>query len=228
MEFTRYAIYFAPPTDADWVRYATSWLGWDMQARVTVGHPDLPIPIAAITGAPRKYGLHATMKPPFHLAEGVNQGDLESAVTDLSGILTPLTLGPLHLTRLGRFLALCPAPSPDLSALAAACVQDLDHLRRPLAQTELERRRAAKLTARQEENLMNWGYPHVLEDFRFHITLTGRLPEPNLSTVQNVLECSLCPLLPPNLPITDLALTGEDNKGRFHLLRRFALSGTTA
>ncbi len=227
MEFARYAIYYAPPPDADWVRYATRWLGWDMQAGVTVDHPDLPSPLADITRAPRKYGLHATLKPPFRLADGTDRDGLESAVAGLSRTLAPLTLGPMRLTRLGRFLALCPTPSKELSAMAAACVRNLDHLRQPFMQTELVRRRASNLTAQQEENLMNWGYPHVLEDFRFHITLTGRLAKPDLNAVQAVLESSLCPLLQPKLTIADLALTGEDNKGRFHLLHRFALSGNT-
>ena len=28
---------------------------------------------------------------------------------------------------------------------------------------------------RQDANLLRWGYPYVLEDFRFHMTLTERL-----------------------------------------------------
>ncbi len=42
---------------------------------------------------------------------------------------------------------------------------------------ELQRRRAANLTPRQEFLLMHWGYPYVLDEFRFHMTLTRRLPD---------------------------------------------------
>lgn len=231
MKFSRYAIYYAPPPKAEWARFATGWLGWDMQAGQGAGHPhlpDLPMPLADITRSPRKYGLHATLKPPFRLADGMSQDNLETACADLCRTLGPLTLEPLRLTRLGRFLALCPPASLGLSELAAACVRDLDRLRAPPSQAELDRRRAANLTSRQEANLIAWGYPHVLEDFRFHVTLTGRLAKPDLSAVQKVLQRNLTPLLPTSFTVSDLALTGEDADGRFHLVRRFQLSGCHA
>ena len=46
-------------------------------------------------------------------------------------------------------------------------------LRAPLSQTDLARRRGAGLDAREAELLALHGYPHVLERFRFHMTLTG-------------------------------------------------------
>jgi putative phosphonate metabolism protein len=228
MTFTRYALYYAPPPDAPWAQYATSWLGWDMQARQSVAQLqlDLPLPIAEISKSPRKYGLHATLKPPFRLATGVTRADLESACAELCANLPPLQLENLRLTRMGRFLALCPAEkSPELSALAGNCVRGLDSFRAPFSSDELADRRAAQLSPRQMTNLDTWGYPYVLEDFRFHITLTGRLAKPDLNAVHAVLDRTLTPLLPRRQSITDLALVGEDSEGRFHLLRRFELSG---
>jgi len=228
MTFTRYALYYAPPADAGWTRFATKWLGWDMQAGQTRDHPtlpDLPLPIGEITTAPRKYGLHATIKPPFRLAPGTTRAALEKACADLCQTQPTFPLGPLRLTPLGRFLALCPLASPALSEFAARCVRDLDRFRAPLTPEQLTRRRAARLSPRQEANLMTWGYPDVLDDFRFHITLTGRLPKPDLPGVQRVLEQVLMPLIPPEMTFGDLTLTGEDVNGRFHLLRRFPLQG---
>ena len=46
---------------------------------------------------------------------------------------------------------------------------------RPPGAAELERRRKAGLSAAQEKMLLRWGYPYVLDEFRFHLTLTGRL-----------------------------------------------------
>ena len=40
---------------------------------------------------------------------------------------------------------------------------------------ERERRRSPGLSARQEALLDRWGYPFVLDEFRFHMTLTRRL-----------------------------------------------------
>lgn len=228
MDFTRYALYYAPPPSAGWSRIATGWLGWDMQTGQEVAHPvlaDLPLPLAEITRAPRKYGLHATLKPPFRQAAGMEPGDLEAACESLVKTLPALSVGPLRLTRLGQFLALCPPATAELSDLAAACVRGLDHLRAPMTQTEYSRRLNTNLTPRQLSNLNIWGYPFVLDDFRFHITLSGRLPKGDLGLVQTVLEQTLVPNLPEMFKITDLALAGQDRDGRFHLLRRFSMSG---
>jgi len=226
MDYTRYAIYYAPPPDAPWGQFATRWLGWDINTGCECDHPDLPLPIAEITAIPRKYGVHATLKAPFHLAGGYTRTDLEVACEDLCNTLAPVSLSGLTLTRLGRFLALCPSePSQTLNALAARSVQELDQFRARAPAADLARRNAASLTPDQEANLIRWGYPYVLETFKFHITLTGKLAKPDLPRVEATLEHHLTPLLPHPLVIPDIALTGQALDGRFHLLRRFLLSG---
>ncbi|MEX5562918.1 DUF1045 domain-containing protein [Pseudophaeobacter sp. 1A16562] len=227
MTFTRYAIYFAPPHGVAWSRFGTSWLGWDMETGEALPHPEVGgLDIAAITATPRKYGLHATMKPPMRLAEGCSQADLETACATLAASQAPVTLEGLQLARLGRFLALRPLGDESaLNALAAACVRDLDPFRAPAPEAELERRRANGLSPEQEQNLLSWGYPYVLDQFRFHITLTGKLPKPDLPAVEAALQAHLIPLLPAPFALTDLALMGEDAEGRFHLIHRYALTG---
>lgn len=227
MSFLRYAIYYLPPPEAAWTRFGTAWLGWDMDAASAVDHPelpDLPARIDEITAAPRKYGLHATLKPPFRLAAGTTEQDLSDAVETLAARCEPLSVEGLTLTRLGRFLALCPdGPDAALNALAAACVRQLDHFRAPLTPAELDRRRMSRLTPAQDANLVRWGYPFVMETYRFHITLTGRLPDRTRAAVQSVLTDALTPLLPRPLPITQIALVGERRDGGFQTLKRFPL-----
>jgi len=229
LEITRYAIYYAPPADAAWASFATQWLGWDCQTATTPDHPaihDLPLPVADITRTPRRYGLHATLKPPFRLAGSYNRDALETACAEFCADLAPVRLDGLALTRMGQFLALCPVGATDaLNALAARCVRDLDRFRAAPSGTELDQRRKSGLSPMQLDNLANWGYPHVMGAFRFHITLTGRLPRPALNEVESALDRVLSPLLPAPLVLSDLALAGEDGDGRFHLLRRFALRG---
>lgn len=227
MTFTRYAIYYAPPTDAAWGGFATSWLGWDMQAGQTVAQPNLPsLDLAAITQVPRKYGLHATLKPPMRLADGQNLAGLQVACDALAAQQAPVTLEGLHLARLGRFLALrVTGDETALSRLAAACVQELDHFRTPASEAELAKRRASGLSPAQDANLLAWGYPFVLDQFRFHITLTGKLPKAELPAVEAALATHLIPLLPTPLVIRDFALVGEDDAGRFHMIQRYALTG---
>ena len=227
MNFTRYAIYYAPPFDADWARFGAAWLGWDMEAGAQVAHPDISgLDVSAITEAPRRYGLHATLKPPFRLAAGQSPSALQQACAALSATRSPVSVNGLEIGHLGRFLALLPRGNTDgLNALAAACVTELDKFRAPLSQSELDRRRAKGLPPTQEQNLMTWGYPYVLDQFRFHITLTGRLDKSTLAKAMNLLQERLGPLLPEPFVIRDLALVGEDEEGRFHLIRRFTLGG---
>lgn len=227
MTFTRYAIYFAPPAQAEWTRFATRWLGWDMETGSKIAHPVVAgVDVAAATEVPRKYGLHATMKPPFRLNKGQSQVDLQEACEQLAETRPPVTLDGFELARLGRFLALRPlGETAALNALAAACVRELDSFRAPASAAELNRRRASGLTPEQDANLLRWGYPYVMDTFRFHITLSGKLDKPTLKAVQAALENHLVPLLPTPFDIRDLALMGEAEDGKFHLIHRYALSG---
>ncbi|WP_420005245.1 DUF1045 domain-containing protein [Arenibacterium sp. LLYu02] len=226
MTFTRYAIYYAPPADAAWSKWATQWLGWDMGVGAEVAHPEGgKLDVAAITATPRKYGLHATMKPPMRLAMGTDEGALRAACAALAATRAPIMLDGLQIERLGRFLALRPIGDVSaLNALAAACVTELDPFRAPAPAAEVEKRRAAGLSPEQDAHLLQWGYPYVLDQFRFHITLTGKLPKGDLPAVEGFLASELAPLLPQPFVITDLALMGEDAEGRFHLIQRYPLA----
>ena len=68
MSFTRYAIYYLPPAGA-LADFGARWLGWDVRRGAAAVQLDLP-GLRDATEAPRKYGFHGTLKPPFRLAEG--------------------------------------------------------------------------------------------------------------------------------------------------------------
>lgn len=231
MQFRRYALYYLPPADAAWAQAATAWLGWDALTGQEVAHPDLPglpISLAKITQTPRKYGLHATIKPPFVLADGSGVEALETACAAVCADLPPVTLDGFRIERLGRFLALRPVGSETrLNALAAACVKGLDAFRMPPSDAELAKRRKSGLSAAQEEMLQRWGYPYLMDQFRFHITLTGRLEATDADRVETLLGTYLAPHLPAPVTLSDMALVGEAEDGRFHLLQRYALAGRT-
>lgn len=179
----RFALYIAPPADDPLHAFAAAWLGWDPETG------DSPVPngvagiapaaLAALTAEPRRYGFHGTLKPPFRLAEGCDESMLILAVETFAATQRPLHLPPLQLAVLGSFLALRPsAPCPEIDMLAADCVREFDRFRAPAPEAELARRRAAGLSERQEANMLRWGYPYVMEDFRLHFTLTGRIADP--------------------------------------------------
>ena len=226
--FDRYAIYYAPPPGA-LADFGAAWLGWDAALGCEVAHPEvvgLPHPIAALTETPRKYGFHGTIKPPFQLAERQNVEALHDATQALAARLAPVTLDGLGLHRLGGFLALTPeGDASALAALAAKVVQGLDTFRARPTETELARRRANGLSARQQEMLARWGYPYVLDEFRFHLTLTGDLPETEAAQVEAALAPHIAPLLPRPFRVAELCLFGQAGDGRFHILHRYPLSG---
>jgi len=228
MDYRRYAIYFTP-APGPLSDLCSAWLGWDMATGQDVPHPDvpgLPLPVAQITETPRKYGLHATMKPPFRLAQSATETMLNDALATFCAQRPAVTLDGLELARLGRFLALRPLGDEGaLNALAADTVRGFDAFRAPLTEAEMTRRRAAGLTAGQDALLRAWGYPYVMDQFRFHITLTGKLPVAHARQTAEALAPVLTPLLPAPFVIDALSLAGEDAKGRFHLISRHAFTG---
>ena len=222
--YRRYAVFYTPhngPLSA----FGASWLGWDIAHGTTVDHPDLgDLDIAKITDVPQKYGLHGTIKPPFSLATGRTLRDLQSAMTALCSDLQPVVLDGLELTTLGRFLALCPrGDTSALNNIAAMTVEHLDSFRAPLTDGELARRRTGNLTHAQVENLQKWGYPHVMDAFRFHITLTGKLDKETLTKVKSTLQPLLIPLVPAPFMIDSFTLVGQRSDGMFEEIQRYPL-----
>jgi putative phosphonate metabolism protein len=226
--FARYAVYYFPRAGA-FAEATAAWLGWDAATGQPVPQPDLaglPAPVADLTRAPRKYGFHGTIKAPFRLAEGVTEARLVADLAALAATLPPARAEGLVLTRLKRFLALLPAgDDTDIIALGADVVSGLDHLRADLTEAEIARRRPDRLSARQRHLLDQWGYPYVMEEFRFHLTLTDDLPEGQAEQVARVLSPWIAPFLPCPFVVEDLCLFGEDGQGRFHLIARHALTG---
>jgi hypothetical protein len=112
-----------------------------------------------------------------------------------------------------------------LNALAGAVVTDLDHLRAPLDAVELGRRRKAGLSPAQEAHLTAWGYPHVLDQFRFHMTLTGKMPKAALGEVAQAARMHFSGTVPAPLVVDALALIGERQDGCFETIVRVPLTG---
>ena len=122
---------------------------------------------------------------------------------------------------LAGFLALTPSePFEELDRLAADCVAAFDRFRAPAAEAELARRRRTGLSLRQEALLLRWGYPYVMDAFRFHLTLTGPLDEAGLERERTHAEAMLAGP-EPALSIDGITLTVEPAEGEaFHVLRR--------
>ncbi|WP_420862659.1 DUF1045 domain-containing protein [Algirhabdus cladophorae] len=231
MDFERYAVYYTPAPDHPITHFAAAWLGWDVHQGRSQPHPDiadLPQTVDQITQTPRKYGFHGTLKAPFYLAKGKTLTQLQNAVDQFASSHTAFEMGHLRLGTLGHFVALVlAAPNPHFTGFAAACVQDLDGFRAPMTQFDLNRRRAAGLTPQQDAYLTQWGYPYILECFKFHLTLTGSLPPDHVKAVAAALETPMTPLLAQPFWMRHLTLCGQSRDGRFHVIERFPLAPAT-
>lgn len=228
-EFRRYAIYFTPPP-GPLARFGATWLGWDIDTGRETPHPenipDLPAPASELTKEPRRYGLHATMKPPFRLNCHATPDILKDALTAFCARHTPIALQSVTLTRMGRILALTPDGDTDaLNLLAASVVRQFDRFRAAPDDAEITRYQTPNLNAAQMANVAQWGYPYVLDQFRWHMTLTGKRPQKQIAQIEASLTAKLNPILPRPFIIDGLSLVGEDRQGHFHLIHRALLTG---
>lgn len=175
----RHAVYFAPPDDHALWRSGCAWLGRDAQA----GHPPAP-PAREHVAAPWRYGFHATLKAPMTLAAGVSEHGFVDALRRLAADHRPFPMPPLHVATLRDFVALRPceplAAGHPLRRLADDCVVQLDAWRAPAGAAEQARLVRPGQSARERENVERYGYAHVLDDWRFHMTLSDPLADATL------------------------------------------------
>ena len=195
----RYAIYYAPAHSSPWWTFGAGWLGRDETHDGTppgFAAPMLPEPERRrITSQARRYGFHATLKAPFHLRSGVTPAELLVRARSLAQRLRPVPLSPLQVRRLGPYVVLLTPDHHTAAAdLANACVTELDDLRQPLTPDDLARRQPATLDARELELLHRYGYPHVLERFRFHLTLTDPVNEAQAALVTEAVSAQVARL----------------------------------
>lgn len=231
--YPRYAIYAAPWPGSALARLGATWLGRDVESGLSPTPPPLsgldPGRWMALTESPRLYGFHATLKAPFALAPGAEARDLDQAVAALAEAEAPAPPVPLSLSCHRGFFALRPTEPRDaapLNRIEAACVTTLDRFRASPTERELARRRAPGLTQRQEAILIRWGYPFALEEFAFHMTLTGQVPAPERPAVEAALTPLLADLDPCAITVDHLSVFRQDEPDLpFQCVARHPLRG---
>jgi putative phosphonate metabolism protein len=227
----RYAIYFAPARDSSWWRFGASWLGRDETSGAKLPQPELPgcsrSRFEELTTEPRRYGFHATLKAPFSLAQGVDEAHLLHATAALATTAHQVSVGPLSVDHWKGFVALRPvAPPPALVTLAERCAIELDWMRAHLSEAERIRRQTGGLSPREDELLHRYGYPYLLDRYRFHFTLSGRCP-PAEAAPLCAAAASACETLAATTPLVvdRLVVFVEPSPGAdFRRLAEFELS----
>ena len=120
-------------------------------------------------------------------------------------------------------------PPPELIQLAADCVSEFDAFRAPLTGADRARRNPSQLTPVQRAHLDRWGYPYVMEDFRFHMTLTGRLGDERRQPLVKLLADRFAALELPTLPIDRIAVfRQESSASRFRIVNHWTLRARNA
>jgi hypothetical protein len=164
---------------------------------------------------------------PFELPPGRSVDELETALAAFTRGHAPVPLGRVKVAAIGAFTALVPAgPEDTVRALAGNCITAFDDFRAPLSARDRDRRLSARLSPRQAELLERWGYPYVFSEFRFHMTLTGRLPTDEQPRWQAALAAAFAPLAPAPVEIDAVSLVRqEDRGGAFRVIARKPLHG---
>lgn len=226
----RYAIYFAAGADSALSRFGAELLGYDAHTGDELAFPVDALRVAPdwgdVSAAPRKYGFHATLKAPMTLAPGKSEAELFAACAAFAEKARPIPVIRPIIDAISGFIAVIPAePVGALEQLAADCTRDFDSFRPALTAEDRARRRPEKLSERQRDYLDRWGYPYVMEEFRFHMTLTGRLDAERRGPIIEMLRSQFAALGLDTLAIDRIALFRQhDAASRFRIIGEWALT----
>ena len=226
----RYAVYFSPDDETPLASFGWWWLGRrpdtaDFGTLPAVGLA--PGRQAEIVADPRRYGFHATLKAPFRLADGNRADQLVEAVNAFATRHKGFAAPPVSLQELAGFLVLRPnAPASRICSLAADCVRAFDRFRAPASPEETAKRLKGGLDERQRKNLAAWGYPFVMDQYRFHLTLTKRLADEERALLRSILAPLVSRFAEVPLEVRSLCLFVQAAPGEpFVRLNRFTLAG---
>ncbi len=230
----RYALYFTPAASDSLTLAAARWLGRNAFTGAPLDQPgtagfDRPA-LKALTADPRRYGFHATLKAPFELADGRSEAELVAEVARFASDFEGFEIPQVVVGRLGSFFALVPAAEcAPLQAFAGEVVRRFEDFRAPLSSADIARRRPDELSSEERQNLVQWGYPYVFDTFRFHMTLTGRVPAEDAPAMEDALLRYFADFHGRPLAISAIALFREPSRGAdFTVHSLFPLTGGAA
>lgn len=226
----RYAIYYSPDAEDALTLAANEWLGRDAMAGENIKRASKISSLtdyafdATMVNACR-YGFHGTLKAPFELAEERELADLEEEVDAFASMMDPFLLPNFVIGQLGPFFALqLEEPSLQLAGFAADIVRKFDHFRAPMSNEDFERRKPEKLSINQRHNLIDWGYPYIFDDFRFHMTLSDPIENGLAGDYRIALTDHFDPHLKKPYQFSALSIFVEPERGEpFVLHRQFPL-----
>ena len=226
---SRCGIYFCPSQSVPLYGQGSQWLGRDATTGATL-EPYLPDQIRhedwlRVTDSPRRYGFHATLKPPFRLADNATLEDMRAELGDFARNHGSFCAPPLAVGALGRFLALIlSAPSEEFSNLADGIVRHFDRFRAPATEQEIALRMRGSHSPSERSHILQWGYPYVFDSWKFHMSLTSSMHTKSLSLFEPYLRSRFASACEHPLLVDSVCIFHEPNPGgQFHLLDRVCL-----
>lgn len=194
----RFALYFAPPPESRWWRFGCDWLGRDARTDRLLPQPLIdgvpPAELARLTAAPRRYGFHATLRPPMRLRDDCTRAAFVAALGAYCRNEVPIDLPPLEPAMLDGFLALVTAhESPAVDALILRLAAGFERFRAPPTAAERAHRLAKPLTG------------------RFHLSLTGSVADTPPEAIEALMRAAAARL--PAEPVTIDAVCVFEERG---------------
>jgi hypothetical protein len=182
-----------PAQDSNLYRFGSAIVGYDSFTGEDIPfHDGLEIDPKVwteLTEDPRRYGFHATLKAPFYLSPSCTEAQLANAIANFAALARNAPTFTPTVRMLKDFIAVVPKRrQSSIEEFASHCVTLFDAYRAPMTPQERARRVAGGLSPGQIGHLDRWGYPYLFEDFRFHMTFTGRISVDRRDVVLTALE----------------------------------------
>ncbi len=176
----RYALSFSPSVSSQLFQAGSHWLGRNTYSGENISQPQVQ-GISAdrlweLTSYARYYGLQAVIRFPFRLAAEVTLETFFEELEKFAVQQTPLVVSPLKIDQdVGVFYLETEHLPNRLLHLTGDAVKIINRLSAPLTPSEYARLKAGILSTQEKQNLQNWGYPYVFNQYRFRIWLTSHI-----------------------------------------------------
>jgi hypothetical protein len=235
-KYSRYAIYYAPPKESSLEEFGRYWFGWDpLNAKLInnkrrinylnrFGIKNL-INIDKNVLIAKKYGFHGTLIPPFKLNKNYSTNTLFKKTEEIAKKLKKFKFYKFKLKKINNFYAFVQnKKNNNINKLSNRLVRELFKFRSPLTKKEIDRRNPSKLSKLQLNILYKWGYPYLMSEFNFHMTLASEVTGNKLYLELKKIERNKEIILNEINNFDKIYIFGENQKGMFENLENFSLS----
>ena len=225
----RYAIYFAPSETSKIGQFGRLLLKRTAKKMVDEGMlTDLPKELhRKIIKTPQHYGFHGTLKAPFELHPDYNLYHLDTTLIKFCSSFPDFSIKSLKLQIIAEFIALVPNGEVErLYQLHRKLTEEFNYLCGPLSDFDRDRFLARGLTNGQKKYLCRYGYPFILDSFKFHLTLTSSLTENEQTTCLELLDNMIVDFKDERLSVDRVCLfKQETRKSPFFMVKEYNLQG---